>query len=214
MSAEHPYVFGIAGASGSGKTALAHAVAERLGADLSVVLPLDAYYHDLSDIPPAERAQHNFDSPDAIDWMLFRTQLAALLDGRSVERPIYNYATHTRLSDSIPIEPAAFLLVDGLLALVAEPVRAKMQTKVFVVTPDDVCLERRIARDVSERGRTRESVVQQFEQTVKPMFEQHVAPTRQYADVIVRGDRPLELAVEAVVAHVRSSGLGSALHSE
>ena len=207
MASDRPYVIGIAGASGSGKTALAHALAARLGADQSLVLPLDAYYHDLSDLPLAKRAQHNFDTPDAIDWMLFRTQLVALIEGQTIQRPIYNYATHTRMVDSIPIESFPYIIVDGLLAFVSDPVRQKLQTKVFVETPDAVCLERRIARDVDERGRTRESVVQQFAQTVRPMFERYVAPTRQYADIIVRGDRPLELAVDTALAHVQSAGL-------
>ena len=195
MASDRPYVIGIAGASGSGKTALAHALAARLGADQSLVLPLDA----------AEKLRRRAGA--CRYTTLMDPQLVALIEGQTIQRPIYNYATHTRMVDSIPIESFPYIIVDGLLAFVSDPVRQKLQTKVFVETPDAVCLERRIARDVDERGRTRESVVQQFAQTVRPMFERYVAPTRQYADIIVRGDRPLELAVDTALAHVQSAGL-------
>lgn len=189
-------IVAIAGASGSGKTYLSTYVAERLGAP---VLSLDAYYLDLSHLPLAERAQWNFDDPAALDWELLRTQLAALRAGRGVDAPVYDFSTHTRTQRVRRIEAREYLVLEGIFALYDEAVRKLLRLGLFIEYRDDGCLERRIARDVAERGRTASSVREQYDLTVRPMFEEHIAPTRQFARLVVRGDDPLECSFERLL---------------
>jgi len=194
-----PYLIGIAGPSCAGKTELTRHLTLSLSA---AVLPLDCYYVDLSHLPLAQRAQHNFDHPDSLDHMLFRAHLKALARGESVERPVYDFATHSRTAATNQIRPGRFVLVDGLFVLFWDELRELLHTKVFVDLDDKLCLERRIVRDVRERGRTPESVIAQFNRTVRPMAEAYIRPTHGFADVVVRGDDPIEASVAAVMAHV------------
>lgn len=195
-------MIGIAGPSGSGKSEAARAVCARVP---SLVLALDHYYLDLSHLPFDERCHQNFDHPESLDWPLIERQLAALKRGESIDRPDYDFATHTRRARRIAVAPASFVLVDGIFAL-HERVRSLYDTRVFVDLEDEVCLERRIARDVRERGRTRESVIQQYDTTVRPMCQRYVLPSRAFADVVIRGDWPLDRSASEILAHADSPG--------
>jgi len=195
------HIIAIGGPSCAGKTELAKRLARLLPAPM---LPLDAYYRDLAFLPLSERPKFNFDVPDSLDHDLLRRHLTALLDGHEIARPVYDFATHTRSSAVERLAPGPYLLLEGLFALYWEDIRPLLATKVFVEAPDDVCLARRQFRDVRERGRTPESVLKQYAETVRPMAELHVLPTRRFADVVVSGQAPLESSSAAVLAQVRA----------
>lgn len=203
-----PYFIGVAGPSCAGKTELSRHLAARLGA---VVLPLDCYYCDLADRPLEERARFNFDEPGALDHDLFLRHVRELKNGKEVARPVYNFATHTRTKSVQPMQPSRFVVVEGLFVLYWEDVRSLFDTKVFVDLPDEPCLQRRIIRDVRERGRTPESVRRQFAETVQPMAALHVHPTLAFADLVIAGDNPIQQSVEQVVTHIKQK-VQSALH--
>jgi uridine kinase len=196
-----PYLIGVAGPSCAGKTELSRALAHRLNAAL---LPLDAYYFDLSDRPFEERARFNFDVPDALDHQLFLQQVTDLENGRAINVPVYDFATHARTTRTQCIEPQPFIVVEGLFVLYWDDVASLFGTKVFVDLGDEVCLKRRIKRDVVERGRTEDSVVKQCAETVMPMAKQYVRPTRQQADIVVAGDSRLDASVAVVLAHIET----------
>jgi uridine kinase len=192
-------IIAIAGASGSGKTYLSTYVAQHLDAP---VLSLDAYYLDLSHLSPAEREQWNFDDPASLDWVLLRSQLAALREGHGVDVPVYDFATHSRTEHVRRIEARGFLVLEGIFALYDAAVRAMLSLGVFIDFHDPGCLARRTARDVAERGRTPSSVREQYARTVRPMYLKYIVPTRQYAQVVVKGDSPPERSLEALYAHL------------
>lgn len=194
------YLIGVAGPSCAGKTELSRALKAKLNAAL---LPLDAYYFDLSDRTLEERARFNFDMPSALDHDLFLAQLRQLADGSAIEVPVYDFSTHTRTSRTERIEARDFMVVEGLFVLYWSDIRSLFGTKVFVDLEDRACLERRIQRDVRERGRTEESVIDQFKQTVAPMANLYVRPTRANADIVVAGDSPLDASVALVMAHIQ-----------
>lgn len=188
---------GIAGPSGSGKSTLA----QRLVQDLSVsaaVLSLDSYYRDLSHLEPAARAQANFDAPDALEHELLRDHLAALGQDQAVDVPVYSFADHARQKETQRLEPADFLLVEGIFTLYWPEVRALFDLRVFIAVDDALCLQRRTRRDVAQRGRTPQDVQRQYEETVRPMYEQHIAPTQRHAHLVLRGDQTIERSVAAV----------------
>ncbi len=202
---QKPFLIGIAGPSCSGKTTLAHAVAERLtSADASgrpvMVLPQDAYYKDLSTLPLEERARNNFDEPAAFDWALMEQHLRNLAERRPVERPIYDFTTHTRREETLTMAPSAYVIIEGLLAFHSPAIRNLLALRVFVDAPDTVCLERRIQRDTQSRGRTRESVERQFRETVQPMAERYVRPVRAFADLVIDGEADIENGAAEVLA--------------
>jgi len=196
---------GIAGPSCAGKSALAAQLLERLPAGSAAVLPLDAYYNDLSHLPSAQRALQNFDEPDALDWPLFEQHFRDLAAGLTVERPVYDFATHTRRREHLRIAPARFVLAEGLLLLCHAHIRTLLDLAVYVDAPDSVCLTRRIERDVRERGRTPESVTHQFRETVAPMTRRYVCPTREHADIVVDGTAPLDPAVRGILQRLSAS---------
>ncbi len=196
----NPYLIGIAGPSCAGKTELAKNLAAVLAA---TTISLDAYYRELAHLSLPERARFNFDEPAALDRDLLTSQVRALADGRSIELPVYDFATHARTARTERIVPADFVIIEGLFALYWEDLRALFGTRVFVDAPDAVCLERRTTRDVRERGRTRESVLQQFSETVQPMAALHLRPTRAFAHIIISGLDPLTASVNRVLQHVR-----------
>ena len=200
-----PHLIAIAGASGAGKTTLAGRLAETLGAAGSAVpiVPLDAYYRDHPGEPPAVRAARNFDSPEAIETALLFAHLERLRAGRAAERPTYDFRTHRRTARTVVVQPAPYVIVEGLLALHWQAVRDLCPTKIFLAIDEDVALARRIARDTSTRGRTVESVRQQWSETVHPMFRRYVEPTHRFADLTVEGAAPLEATVAAVLAFIR-----------
>ncbi len=194
-----PFLIGIAGPSCAGKTELSRRLSVLLAAP---VLPLDGYYLDLSHLPPAERMQCNFDLPEVLDHDLFVRHLTALGQGHPISRPVYDFATHLRTGRLQAVSPAVVILVEGLLLLHWEEVRNLLSLRVYVDLDDQSCLERRLLRDGKERGRSPESVRRQYAETVRPMAEKYVYPTRSFADLVVRGDAPLEDSAAAVMARL------------
>ncbi len=195
-----PCFIGIAGPSGSGKTELAVRVAETLPG--SVVLNLDSYYISLDHLPKAERDACNFDVPEMLDWALINEHLEELGAGRAVEVPSYSFETHSREPVTASLHPTPFVIVEGIFALHDAGVRSRLNTSVYVRTPDEVCYERRKARDVVERGRTEESVRSQYEQTVRPGAMRYVWPTEQYAGLVVSGTQLISDSVAEVLETV------------
>lgn len=194
------YIIAIAGPSCAGKTELAESVAGELSAS---VLVLDSYYRDLNAMEPSQRALVNFDSPEALDHELLIEQVRCLTRGEAVQRPVYDFTTHTRNPRGLRFDVSDLLIVEGIFALYWHEVRQLAGTKIFVDAPDDVCFRRRKLRDTAERGRTVESVIAQFNETVQPMAARHVRPTSAYADLVLSGEEPLCRSVDRVVAHVQ-----------
>lgn len=193
-------IIGIGGPSGSGKSTLAAHLCKALAPARAEIITLDSYYFPLDHLTPAERASRNFDHPDSLDWALIAQHLAALLRGEAIEEPIYRFDLHTRDARTRRVEPAPYVLIEGILALHDASLRALMHRKVYIDTQDPQCLTRRLRRDIAERGRTAESVEAQYEQTVRPMAEQFVWPSRQWADLVVSGERGYDEPVRAVLA--------------
>lgn len=193
-----PLFAGIAGASGSGKSQLARHVAAALRQP-TALLSLDCYYRELDHLPLGQRHRMNFDHPDALDWDLFLEHLRALSEGRAVDEPVYLFDQHTRAATRRRIEPAPFIIVEGILALHQPDVRSRLDLRVYVDTPDEVCFERRLERDVAERGRTPGSVKAQYEETVRPMAALYVWPSRWWAHLVVPGTGGFGLSVAAVL---------------
>ncbi|MGB7555402.1 MAG: uridine kinase [Candidatus Korobacteraceae bacterium] len=195
------YLIGITGPSGAGKTYLSAHLATILDAR---VLALDRYYRDLSHLSPEQRARMNFDAPEALDQELIVEQVTDLRNNQAVQLPIYDFATHTRTRRTEELRPSAVVIVEGLFTLHWPKLRELLGTKVFVDMNDEVCLTRRQARDVRERGRTPESVVEQYAATVAPMAQRYVRPTIVHADVVVSGSEPIGEGAARVLAHYRS----------
>ena len=200
------YLIGIAGPSGAGKSYLAHHLAERLSAP---VLALDHYYRDLSHLPLEERAQTNFDEPAALEHDFLIAQIKDLREGKTIDVPTYDFSVHTRSRETQSFQPGDFVIIEGLFTLHWPELRNHLGTRVYVDMTDDVCLERRRERDVRERGRTPQSVVEQFRTTVVPMAERYVRPTRVHADVVVFGSMPIADEVERVLQHIHANLLDS-----
>lgn len=188
----------VAGATGSGKSTLAYAVARRLG---GTVLHTDDYYRPLDHLTFDQRCHVNFDHPDAVDREALHRDLGRLLDGRPVDGPLYDFSRHTRSVRRRFLHPAPVVVVEGVFALAYPDIADQCAVRVFVETVEAECLRRRIQRDVAERGRTPEEVIQRFTQHVAPMFREHILPTRERADVRVSGERDLD----ANVLHVASA---------
>ncbi len=196
-----PVLIAIAGASGSGKTKLAEELARELE---GTHFHLDHYYRDLSHLSAEERAGQNFDHPDAIDHELLLAHLRALANGQPVEQPCYDFARHTRVpGQTVRVREPHALLIDGIFALHWPAVRALSALKVYVDTPDAICYERRLRRDVRERGRTPEGVAAHYAATVRPMAERFVRPSSRWADLVVDGTASLDWSVEQVLAALR-----------
>jgi uridine kinase len=167
----------------------------------------DSYYRDLSHIPLAERERQNFDNPDAIEHHLFYEDLEALAQGKEVVRPDYDFATHTRNISGVSIAVSEMVVVEGLFLLHWQHIRGLLNLKVFVALPETVSLARRIGRDVRERGRTEESVRDQYQRTVRPMSEKYVLPSRNFADLVIDGTDPIDSSVEVITKHLHDLGL-------
>jgi uridine kinase len=183
--AQKGILIGISGASGSGKTLIAQTICHELQSDKIVNLQADAYYKDLSHFPISERTKINFDHPDAFDTELLVQHIKQLLDGKLIEHPIYDFNIHTRKKETKKVGPHRIVILDGILILSNQQIRELMDIKVFVDTPTDICLIRRLKRDIKERGRSLESVLEQYMETVRPMYFQFVLPAKQYADIII-----------------------------
>jgi uridine kinase len=200
-----PTVVGIAGCSGSGKTTLARELARELEATL---FPLDLYYRDLSQFPLDARHMQNFDHPDSLESELFIEHIRELGEGGAIQRPAYDFSRHTRVAGKFEtVEPAPFLIVEGILALHYDELWPLYDFSVYVDAPNEICLNRRIYRDVRERGRTEESVRAQFEVTARPMAEQYVLPSQARARITVSGTEALDWSIERVLRGLRDVGL-------
>lgn len=178
-------IIGICGGTGSGKTTVANRILESVSRDEVIFLQQDSYYRNLDEMPLDYRRKVNFDHPDAIDNDLLVGHLRELKAGRAVELPVYDFKSHTRLSETLLTEPRPIIIIEGILIFNEERLREEMDIKVFVDTPDDIRFIRRLRRDVAERGRTAESVIEQYLATVRPMHMQFVEPSKRYADVII-----------------------------
>ncbi|WP_320042533.1 uridine kinase [uncultured Desulfobacter sp.] len=187
MDRRQSYVIGIAGGSGSGKTTIINRILQHTGPDRVAVIRHDWYYKHHPHLPSADRAQVNYDHPDALDTALLVKQLRALLDGQPVTAPQYDYNTHLRLAQTLTIHPCPVIIIDGILILTDPALKAMIDLKVYVDTDPDIRFIRRMNRDIEHRGRTRESVVNQYLETVKPMHDRFVYPSRKCADIIVPG---------------------------
>jgi uridine kinase len=196
-------MIGVAGGSSSGKTTISERLVELTGADHVSLIELDSYYLDRSDQPREVRRSTNYDHPDAFDWPLLNDHLAALANGASVPVPIYDYSLDNRSGDVRMVEPARIVVVDGILVLWDGALRDRFDLKIFVDTAADVRLIRRLRRDVAERGRTAESVIEQYLATVKPAHERYVEPSKRYADVIIPEGGLNRPAIEMLLARVR-----------
>jgi uridine kinase len=197
-----PRLIGIGGPSCAGKTEVAVRLAALFGAP---VVALDAYYRDLAHLPLDERARANFDIPDSLDDQLLIAQVRALSLGQEVAIPVYDFTHHVRTQAVERIQAGEFVIVEGLFTLYWEELRSLLDVKVLVVADDAICLNRRLERDIRERGRSRESVLEQYQRTVRPMAEKYVLPTRRFADLVLDGAGPVEQSVEAVLASTRLS---------
>ena len=185
MSNSRPVVIGVTGGSGSGKTTVSREIIERLKGESVVMIPQDAYYKDQSDKSMTQRVATNYDHPDSLDNDLLIAQLKQLLHRESIEQPTYDYAAHTRSDKTVTVEASDVIIVEGVLLFTEPELRDMLDIKVYVDTDDDLRFIRRMQRDIVERGRTTESVVNQYLATVKPMYHQFVEPTKRYADIIL-----------------------------
>jgi uridine kinase len=198
-------MLGIAGWSGSGKTTLARELANQLDATL---FPLDLYYRDLSQFPLDSRHKRNFDHPDSLESELIVEHVRALANGKTIQRPVYDFKTHSRVAGAFDtVTPAGVVIVEGILALHYAELRPLYTFSIYVNAPHDVCLARRIHRDMRERGRTEESVREQFEATARPMADLYVTPSAARASVIVEGTDALDWSVEQILRRMRLAGL-------
>ncbi|MBR3564909.1 MAG: uridine kinase [Paludibacteraceae bacterium] len=178
-------IIGIAGGTGSGKTTVVRKIIERLPKDEVVVIPQDSYYKDSSDVPMEERKFINFDHPDAFDWPLLEQHIALLKENKPIEQPTYSYITCTRQPETIHIEPKEVIIIEGIMALCDERLREQIDVKIFVDADADDRLIRVMQRDVVERGRTVEMVIERYQRVLKPMHQQFIEPCKRYADVII-----------------------------
>ncbi len=195
-------VIGIAGGSGSGKTTVAQEILQRVGPDRIAFLQHDSYYKDLSGLPPTQRAEVNFDHPNSLETDLLIEHIAALRDGQPVEVPIYDFSTHSRTSRTFTVQPRRVTLVEGILIFTEAALREMFDVKIFVDTDSDIRFIRRLERDIAERGRTTESVIKQYQSTVRPMHLEFVEPSKRYADVIIPEGGFNRAALDMVVARV------------
>ncbi len=198
-----PVVIGIAGGTGSGKTTVANVVLERIGADQISFVPQDAYYKDLGDLPESQRQLVNFDHPDSLETSLMIDHVSALRRWEAAEIPVYDFTRHTRTGEVVRVEPHPIVLVEGILIFVEQRLVDLLDVKIFVDTPADIRFIRRLQRDIVERGRTLESVIHQYESTVRPMHLEFVEPSKRHADVIIPEGGLNTVAIDMVVARLQ-----------
>jgi len=196
-------VIGIAGGTGSGKTTVARRIIDQVGAERIASIEQDSFYKDLSHIASDKRAKHNFDHPSALDFNLFKEQVKTLKEGKIVKKPIYDFVTHTRIKETIAVEPRQVLIVEGILIFDNKELRDLLDIKIFVETPSDIRFIRRLMRDINVRGRDIESVVKQYYSTVRPMHLAFVEPSREHSDVIVPWHDYNSVAIEMVISRIR-----------
>lgn len=194
---------GIAGGTGSGKTTVTSRILDAFDRDI-VCLDMDSYYRDLAHLNIEERRKVNFDHPDAFDTQLFVDHLDAMRSGSAIEKPVYSFERHTRREETITVESAPIILIEGILVLAEQSIRALMDAKIFVDADDDIRFIRRLQRDVSTRGRTVDSVVDQYLSTVRPMHHAFVEPSKRYADVVIPRGGKNDVAIRMVISDLRA----------
>jgi uridine kinase len=195
-------LIGIAGASGSGKTLVTQTLYDELGSDKVLTMGEDLYYRDLSHLEFAERVRFNFDHPDAFDHELLISDLNKLLQGQTIEHPLYDYTTHTRKKETRKVGPHQIIILEGILILSVSKLRELMDIKIYIDTPPDVCFIRRLQRDINERGRNVDSVVHQYEETVRPMYLQFIEPSKRYADIIIPHGGKNVIAIDIIKSKI------------
>ena len=200
----NPIVIGIAGGTGSGKTTVANVILERVGNHRIAYLQHDAYYRELKDLPPIQRAAVNFDHPDSLESELMLADIMRLKQWKSVNLPVYDFSTHSRTDKTIHVNPQPVIIVEGILIFAEPELREIFDVKLFVDTDADLRFIRRLQRDIAERGRVMEKVIQQYLTTVRPMHLEFVEPSKRYADVIIPEGGLNEVAMEMVIARIES----------
>jgi uridine kinase len=196
-------IIGICGGTGSGKTTIARAIVDAVGAERVVLVEQDSYYRNLADMPLDERHQANFDHPDSIDSDMLVNHLIRLKQGLTVEMPLYDFVTHTRSDRILVIEPRPVVIVEGILIFAEPRVLDLLDVRVFVDTPDDIRLMRRLQRDINERGRTFERTLDQYRRTIRPMHFEFVEPSKRHADIIIPEGAQTGVSVEFLCSLVR-----------
>jgi len=204
MSQNKPVVFGVAGGTASGKTTVARLILESVGASQIAYMPHDAYYKDRPDLTLAERAAVNYDHPNSLETKLMIKHIHQLLKGKSVRVPVYDFTNHRRTEETVLVEPSPIILVDGILIFTKRKLREMMDIKVFVDTDADVRFIRRLQRDMTERGRSLESVIEQYLETVRPMHLKFVEPSKRFADVIIPNGGMNQVAIDMVVSRLKA----------
>jgi uridine kinase len=196
-------IIGISGASASGKSLLANTIVNELGSDQVVIISEDAYYKDHSNLPFEERAKINYDHPNAFDHDLLFRHLSDLQQGKTVEIPIYNHSLHIREKETKTIGKHAIIVLEGIMLFVESKLRELMDVRIFMETALDICLIRRLKRDMKERGRSLDSVLKQYDETVRPMYLQFIDPSKRYADLIVPRGGGNRIAIDMIKAKMR-----------
>lgn len=204
-------IIGICGGTGSGKTTIARAIVDTVGAPNVVLMEQDSYYLNLADLPLDERHQANFDHPDAIDSDLLINHIKRLKQGQPIEMPVYDMVTHTRSDQIVFIEPRPIVIVEGILIFAEPRVLDLLDCRIFVDTPDDVRLMRRLRRDVTERGRSFERTLAQYERTIRPMHFEFVEPSKRHADIIIPEGGNTGMTVDMLCSLIREK-LGREQH--
>lgn len=199
-----PIVIGIAGGSGSGKTTVASVILQRVGADRIAYLAHDAYYRDLTHLPYQQRVEVNFDHPESLETELMIQHILQLKSWQAIDLPVYDFTTHSRTDRTIHIEPQRVILVEGILIFAERALRDLFDVKIFVDTDPDIRLIRRLKRDITERGRTTETVIKQYLGTVRPMHLEFVEPSKRYADVIIPEGGFNEVAMGMVTTRIEA----------
>jgi len=197
-----PVIIGIAGGTGSGKTTVAQAIYDRVGRDRIEWISHDSYYRNFDGLSTEERHKINFDHPDSLETELLTRHLDVLAKGSSVDVPVYDFAAHARRQETQRVEPRRVIIVEGILVLAEAELRRRINIKLFVDTPADIRFMRRLMRDIQSRGRTLESVVQQYLTTVRPMHEEFVEPSKRYADLIIPEGGENQVALDAIISRV------------
>ncbi|MGM9786207.1 MAG: uridine kinase [Candidatus Cryptobacteroides sp.] len=198
-------IIGIAGGSGSGKTTVVKAITEQLK-DRVVVIPQDSYYKDLSHCTEQEKREHNFDHPDSIDFDLLCQHLKELKEGKAIEQPVYSYITCSRSADeTVTVTPADVIIVEGILIFTCAKLRKQLDIKLFVDADDDDRLMRVMSRDIIERGKTVDWVIERYTKTVKPMYLQFIEPSKRYADIIIPQGGHNKVAIDVIAATIEKS---------